>query len=91
MGTPPYRSRFLTFLGLRKDLAERCPDAEYFDLRFRDQIIAKRPIAPAAKPATNTEAPVGPSGPLGSPPLPKAPGPPAPLALLLPAGEERGR
>lgn len=91
MGAPPYRSRFLTFLGLRKDLAERCPDAEYFDLRFRDQIIAKRPLAPAAKPAANTEAPVGPSGPLGSPPLPKAPGPPAPLALHLPAGEERGR
>ncbi len=87
MGPPPYRGRFLTFLGLRKDLSERCPDAEYFDLRFQDQIIAKRPNAPAA----STEAPVGPKGPQG-PPLPKAkaPGPP-PLALLLPAGEERGR
>jgi cell division protein FtsQ len=41
MGTPPYRKRFVTFLGLRKELSERCPDAEYFDLRFRDRIYAK--------------------------------------------------
>ena len=34
MGAPPYRSRFVTFLGLRQELRERCPHAEYFDLRF---------------------------------------------------------
>lgn len=51
MGTPPYRKRFLTFLGLRKDLAERCPSAEYFDLRFKDRIYAKEPDAPPPQPA----------------------------------------
>jgi len=43
MGAPPYRSRFVTFLGLRRELRERCPHAEYFDLRFRDRIYAKEP------------------------------------------------
>ena len=41
LGAPPYRKRFLTFLGLRAQLRQRCPDAEYFDLRFRDRIYAK--------------------------------------------------
>jgi cell division protein FtsQ len=41
MGPPPWRDRFLTFLGLRKELAARCPDTEYFDLRYRDRIYAK--------------------------------------------------
>jgi len=53
LGAPPYRKRFLTFLGLRRDLAARCPDAEYFDLRFRDRIYAKQPLgdaAPVSKP-----------------------------------------
>src|SRR6185436_7540566 len=36
MGPPPCRERLLTFLGLRRQLALRCPDAVYFDLRFRD-------------------------------------------------------
>jgi cell division protein FtsQ len=53
MGAPPYRKRFLTFLGLRAELRSRCPTAEYFDLRFRDRIYAKQadaeqPRAPAA-------------------------------------------
>lgn len=48
LGAPPYRKRFLTFLGLRRDLASRCPDAEYFDLRFRDRIYAKQPLGDAA-------------------------------------------
>jgi cell division septal protein FtsQ len=55
MGPPPWRDRFLTFLGLRKELAARCPEAEYFDLRYRDRIVAKErgtaivgPPAPAA-------------------------------------------
>jgi cell division protein FtsQ len=41
MGNPPYRKKLLTFLGLRADLSQRCPKAEYFDLRFRDRIYAK--------------------------------------------------
>jgi cell division protein FtsQ len=43
MGAPPYRSRFVTFLGLRQELRERCPHAEYFDLRFAGRIYAKEP------------------------------------------------
>ncbi len=46
-GSPPYRGRFLTFLSLRRDLVERAPGAEYFDLRFRDRIYAKHTEAPA--------------------------------------------
>jgi hypothetical protein len=41
MGPPPWRDRFLTFLGLRRELSARCPQAEYFDLRYRDRIVAK--------------------------------------------------
>ena len=55
MGPPPWRDRFLTFLGLRRELSARCPQAEYFDLRYRDRIVAKEretaivgPPAPAA-------------------------------------------
>jgi len=43
LGAPPYRKRFMTFLGLRGQLRQRCPDAEYFDLRFKDRIFAKAP------------------------------------------------
>jgi cell division protein FtsQ len=46
MGAPPYRGKFTTFLALRRELAERCPKAEYFDLRFRDRIFAKQPVEP---------------------------------------------
>jgi len=42
------RDRFLTFLGLRRDLRARCPQAEYFDLRYRDRIVAKEREAPMA-------------------------------------------
>jgi hypothetical protein len=74
MGPPPYRPRLLTFLGLREDLARRCPDAEYFDLRFKDRIFVKHahPAPEAARPAagvrvsshgegmgTNAPAPAG--------------------------------
>lgn len=51
LGAPPYRKKFTTFLALRRDLVERCPRAEYFDLRFRDRIYAKEPVEPA-RPAT---------------------------------------
>ena len=50
VGEPPNRQRVLTFLSLRKDLTERCPDAEYFDLRFRGRIYAKQPPPPPAPP-----------------------------------------
>ena len=42
-GDPPYRNRFVTFLSLRRDLAEKAPGAEHFDLRFRGRIYARRP------------------------------------------------
>jgi cell division protein FtsQ len=53
MGSGPYRSRFVTFLSLREELRERCPRAEYFDLRFRDRIFAKEPGVVALTPAKN--------------------------------------
>jgi len=56
MGAPPYRSRFVTFLGLRQELGERCPRAEYFDLRFRDRIYAKEPPEAPAKPGAEPAA-----------------------------------
>jgi len=40
LANPPYRSRFATFLQLRKELAQRCPRAAYFDLRFHSRIVA---------------------------------------------------
>jgi cell division septal protein FtsQ len=55
-GPPPCRHRFETFLALRRELVERCPRAEYFDLRFKDRIYAKdapglAPVAPPARSA----------------------------------------
>jgi cell division protein FtsQ len=50
LGEAPHRPRLLTFLSLRKDLTERCPDALYFDLRFRGRIYAKQPPPPAPLP-----------------------------------------
>jgi cell division protein FtsQ len=47
VGAPPYRAKFATFLKLRRELGERCPDAEYFDLRFRGRIYAREPEAAA--------------------------------------------
>jgi hypothetical protein len=43
MGRPPYRARLLDFLGLREELAKRCPDTEWYDLRFRDRVVAHGP------------------------------------------------
>ena len=50
LGAPPYKKTFLTFLGLRGQLRVRCPEAEFFDLRFRDRIYAKQraTLAPTA-------------------------------------------
>ncbi len=44
-GEAPYRQRLVTFLSLRRDLAEKAPGAEHFDLRFRGRIFAKMPAA----------------------------------------------
>jgi cell division protein FtsQ len=100
--TPPYRNRLQTFLGLRKELVERCPDAEYFDLRFRDRIYAKGnptpPPAPAAAPERSL-SPGAPSRPVASnaaapptgepQPSPSSPPPsPEPAAQAAPEATE---
>ncbi len=46
-GDAPYRSRLVTFLSLRRELAAKAPDAEHFDLRFRGRIFAKHRQVPA--------------------------------------------
>jgi cell division protein FtsQ len=73
LGQPPYRARLLTFLGLRKELTARCPDAEYFDLRFRDRIYAKQPPKPVAPVEISPTPPAA-----APPPVVPAVGPPAP-------------
>jgi hypothetical protein len=47
LGAPPYRKRFMTFLGLRGQLRLRVPGAEFFDLRFRDRIYARERVVAA--------------------------------------------
>jgi cell division protein FtsQ len=56
LGAPPCRDRFLTFLGLRRELAERAPGAEHFDLRFRGRIYA-RGVAFPPRPVEHADAP----------------------------------
>jgi cell division protein FtsQ len=71
---PPYRSRLVTFLSLRRELAQKAPGAEHFDLRFRGRIFARQPRpvpvpsepgAPPSRPAAEQPKPVAPraSGP----------------------------
>jgi hypothetical protein len=88
---PPYRQRFLTFLSLRRELAEKANGALHFDLRFRGRIYAKRPQA-----AVNDKAPPG--EPQGAPKNEKTPSVPgAPPSLQgggdprVPAGHEARR
>lgn len=81
MGQGPYRARLLDFLGLRAELARRCPDAEWFDLRFRDRIIAhgngRWPEATAAVGRVESEPAAAPRAPDAPAPLPPpAPAPP---------------
>jgi cell division protein FtsQ len=38
---PPYRKKLTTFLALRRELREKAPGTEYFDLRFRGRIYAR--------------------------------------------------
>jgi cell division protein FtsQ len=85
LGAPPYRARLLTFLALRKELTERCPDAEYFDLRFRDRIYAKQPPRPIA-PVELTPGPPAPT----PPPVVPVMGPPAPRPSPLIAATQVG-
>jgi cell division protein FtsQ len=60
-GDPPYRQRLVTFLSLRRELAERAPGAEHFDLRFRGRIFAKHG-APPRDPAPQGDEPASPAG-----------------------------
>jgi hypothetical protein len=89
-GDPPYRERLVGFLGLRRELVERVPDAEHFDLRYRDRIYAKRPPgALGAEPETPSVVPVaaGPRPAGAAPAAAPAPAPGAPAAAprgLLP-------
>jgi hypothetical protein len=78
MGAPPFRQAFLTFLGMRKELAGRCPEAEYFDLRFRSRVYVRCPEPPAAEPSP----PAAPSSPDAGP-APARPASPAPLSGTL--------
>jgi cell division protein FtsQ len=85
MGQGPYRARLLDFLGLREELARRCPDAEWFDLRFRDRIIAhgngRWPEATTAVGHVGSEptvAPPPPDAPAALPPAAPAPLPAKP-------------
>ncbi len=55
LGTaPPYKPGVAVFLGMRRELVERCPRALYFDLRFRGRIVAKEP--PEAAPRAGDSA-----------------------------------
>jgi cell division protein FtsQ len=86
LGTPPYRASVLTFLGLRKELTTRCPDALYFDLRFRDRIYAKQPLRPVA-PIENgpppAAAPASPVVPAAAAPAPSPSPLPAPTQVTM--------
>jgi cell division protein FtsQ len=50
LGPPPCRQRFLAFLGLRRELAEKAPGTESYDLRFKGRIYARPAVSPAAAP-----------------------------------------
>ena len=92
-GPPPHRRRLETFLALRRELNERSPEAEYFDLRYRGRIYAKEPPAPVTPPPIDPapRAATAPARPLARPavaaPVPSPlPAPPAPAPP--PAGAE---
>ncbi len=70
-GEPPYRERLVTFLSLRRDLAEKAPGAEQFDLRFRGRIFAKQP----ALPPQASEPGAAPSLPAAEEDVPRVAGP----------------
>jgi cell division protein FtsQ len=75
MGAPPYRRKLVDFLGLRKELAARCPAAHTFDLRFRERIYVEQcEAAPAPAEPSPPEPAVVPAAP--PPALESAPPPP---------------
>jgi cell division protein FtsQ len=106
-GEAPYRQRLVTFLSLRRDLAERAPGAEHFDLRFRGRIFAKMPAAvpPTSEPRAVPSLPAAenqspwPTGQGQPPAVPPVPGaarraakrPPAPGAAPSTSGTSRPR
>jgi hypothetical protein len=71
---PPYRSRLVAFLSLRRELAEKAPGAEHFDLRFRGRIFARQSRPPAPHPS---EPGAAPSLPAAEPEKPRTPASPA--------------
>jgi hypothetical protein len=87
LGAPPCRARFLTFLGLRKELVLRAPHTEYFDLRFRGRIYAKAAAPPeGSRPREHTTPAPSPVGGeiVPTPPRATTPGPTStPTALEL--------
>ena len=91
LGEPPFHARVLTFLSLRKDLTERCPDAEYFDLRFAGRIYAKQPPSPpppaavAARPASPPSTPRMAPGTKAASPIAPEPSPAAGAKAPAPA------
>jgi hypothetical protein len=88
-GNPPYRQRFVTFLSLRRELAEKAPGAEHFDLRFRDRIYARTTTATShlrgaeASVAVDDSTAPRPAAGISPPSAPGAPSSP-------PAGEDLG-
>ena len=72
MGPPPYRPRLLVFLGLREELSRRCPDAEYFDLRFKDRIVVKHRQGAVETVKKAADAPRGTPAAFVGPPAPAA-------------------
>lgn len=75
-GEPPYRTRLVTFLSLRLELAQKAPGAEHFDLRFRGRIFAKQP-KPVTIPSEPGAKPSHPAAERQKPVAPRAAGPPS--------------
>lgn len=88
-GEAPYRPRLVTFLSLRRELAERVPAAEHFDLRYRGRIYAKRgapvppPTAPGGPPSRPAAPPEAAPARAHVPLAPPAPPPAAQTTLTL--------
>lgn len=49
LGKAPCKPGVEAFLRMRRELVERCPRAEYFDLRFRGRIVAREPVDAAPR------------------------------------------
>ncbi|HEY6554707.1 MAG TPA: FtsQ-type POTRA domain-containing protein [Vicinamibacteria bacterium] len=85
LGPPPCRPRFLAFLGLRRELAEKAPGTESFDLRFRGRIYARPAPGPTPGPAASPLPASTPKTALEVPAAPQAVAPlPGPASRGLP-------